>query len=105
MADEDEVVSANNNEEVFVYMGGNMVVPDDVVRAQVHPSVTVIPDSTVCTVYSAFQGRQNLDVIDLCDGLIVIGNDAFIYCYSLRHVNIPHPLSKQLVALLLVGHH
>ena len=51
-----------------------------VVRAQVHPSVTVIPDSTVCTVYSAFQGRQNLDVIDLCDGLIEIGNDAFIYC-------------------------
>ena len=51
MADEDEVVSANNNEEVFVYMGGNMVVPDDVVRAQVHPSVTVIPDSTVCTVH------------------------------------------------------
>ena len=28
MADEDEVVSANNNEEVFVYMGGNMVVSD-----------------------------------------------------------------------------
>ena len=40
MADEDEVVSANNNEEVCVYMGGNMVVPDDVVRAHqvfIHP--------------------------------------------------------------------
>ena len=44
MADEDEVISANNNDEVFEYMGGDMVVPDDVVRAQVHPSVTVIPE-------------------------------------------------------------
>ena len=44
MADEGEVISANNNEEVFEYMGGDMVVPDDVVRARVYPSVTVIPD-------------------------------------------------------------
>ena len=62
-----------------------MVVPDDVVRAQCSSSSIrncVIPDS-------AFQRRQNLEVVDLCDGLIEIGNDAFIYCYSLRHVNIP----------------
>ena len=46
MADEDEVIRANNNDEVFEYMGGyNMVVPDDVVRTQVHPSVTVIPEN------------------------------------------------------------
>ena len=32
-----------NNEEVFVYMGGDMIVPRDVVRVRVHPSVSVIP--------------------------------------------------------------
>ena len=35
MADE-----ASNNAEVFVYMGGDVVVPNDVVRARVHPSVS-----------------------------------------------------------------
>ena len=53
MADEEEVISANNNDEVFVYMGGDMVVPDDVVRAQVHPSVAIIPGR-------AFQSRRKL---------------------------------------------
>ena len=82
MADEDEVNSANNNDEVFEYMGGDMAVPDDVVRAQVHPSVTVIPDR-------AFQCREKLEEIELCEGLLEIGNYAFLYCESLRHVNIP----------------
>ena len=44
MVNEDEVISTNNNDEVFEYMGGDMVVPKEVVRAQVHPSVAVIPD-------------------------------------------------------------
>ena len=36
---------ANNPDDVdvFVYMGEGMIVPNDVVRARVHPSVTVIP--------------------------------------------------------------
>ena len=98
MADEDEVNSANNNDEVFVYMGGDMVVPRDVVRAQVHPSVAVIPEI-------AFQGRQYLEVIDLCEGLTEIGNDAFIECYSLRHVNIPSTVKTIGSFAFGVGHH
>ena len=84
MADEDEVISANSNDydDVFVYMEGEMVVPDDVVRAQVHPSVTVIPDR-------AFQYHQQLEEIELCEGLLEIGDDAFYNCESLNHVNIP----------------
>ena len=74
---------ANNvDSEVFEYMGGDMVVPDDVVRAQVHPSVTVIPNK-------AFYYHTKLEEIELCEGLLEIGNDAFICCESLRHVNIP----------------
>ena len=72
MADEDEVIRANNNntddEEVFVYMGGEASY--DAVRARVHPSVTVIPA-----------------------GLTEIGNnvshDAFYGCHSLKHIHIP----------------
>ena len=85
MADEEELISANND-EVFVYMGGDMVVPMDVVRAQVHPSVTVIPAR-------AFFCHNKLEEIELCEGLTEIGNNAFqqsIYqCSSLKHVNIP----------------
>ena len=70
MANEEEVISANND-DVFEYMGGDMVVPNDVVRAQVHPSVTVIPAM-------AFQFHYRLEEIDLCEGLTEIGNDALI---------------------------
>ena len=82
MADEGEAISANNNDEVFEYMGGDMVVPDDLVRAQVHSSVAVIPER-------AFQYHTKLEEIELCEGLLKIGGCAFIHCRSLKHVNIP----------------
>ena len=81
------MISANNNDEVFVYMGGDMVVPDDVVRAQVHPSVTVIPER-------AFFCHTKLEEIELSEGLIEIGNDAFFHCKALIHVNIPSTTVK-----------
>ena len=37
-------MSDDSSAEIFVYMGGDMEVPDDVVRVRVHPSVTVIPE-------------------------------------------------------------
>ena len=43
---------SNNNTEVFIYTEG-AVVPEDVVRVRVHPTVTVIPGQ-------AFYKRQNL---------------------------------------------
>ena len=36
---------SNNNTEVFVYAEGS-VVPEDVVRVRVHPTVTAIPEHT-----------------------------------------------------------
>ena len=86
MADEDEVISANDS-EVFVYMGGYMVVPDDVVRAQVHPSVTVIPEN-------AFQFRYKLEEIDLCEGLLEIGKHALSQCRSLKRIQVPSSVTK-----------
>jgi len=59
-----------NNETSFIYMGGDMVVPRDVKRVRVHPSVTVIPER-------AFYKREKLKEIELCDGLLEIGSKAF----------------------------
>lgn len=76
MADE-----ANNDAEVFMYTEG-VTVPRDVVYVQVHPSVTVIPPK-------AFQLRQKLEDVELCEGLLEIGNDAFYECVALKRITIP----------------
>ena len=75
-------MSDNSSAEVFVYMGGDMVVPDDVVRVRVHPSVTAIPEK-------AFQNRWQLQEIELCDGILEIRAWAFQSCKSLRNITIP----------------
>lgn len=77
----DEGNNINNNTEVFVYTEG-VVVPHDVVRVQVHPSVTIIPEG-------AFGNRQQLEEVVLCEGLLEIGEAAFQYCKSLKRISIP----------------
>lgn len=71
--------------EVFTYMGESSIVPNDVVRVRVHPSVTEIP-------YRAFAERNDLEEVELCDGLLEIGNEAFKDCKSLRQINFPSTL-------------
>jgi len=69
--------------EVFVYMGeGGPAVPRDVFRVRVHPSVTRIPAE-------AFEYRKLLQEIELCDGLLEIGDDAFSGC-DLVAISIPN---------------
>ena len=74
------------NNETFVYMGGDMVVPQDVVRVRVHPSVTVIPEK-------AFYERRRLEEVELSDGLLEIGSYAFDMGWSersaLKRMRIP----------------
>ena len=70
-----------SNTEVFVYTEG-IEVPQDVVRVRVHPSVTVIPDR-------AFNRRYKLEEVELYDGLLEIGEEAFNYCTALQQINIP----------------
>jgi hypothetical protein len=60
--------------DVFVYTGtGGAEVPDDVVRVRVDPSVTSIPGR-------AFYQRRKLAEVELCEGLVEIGDDSFADC-------------------------
>jgi hypothetical protein len=73
--------------EVFVYtepLGER--VPRDVVRVWVDPSVTSIPDR-------AFYERNKLTEVELCEGLVEIGEYSFAYCgHSITKINIPASL-------------
>ena len=71
----------NSNTDVFIYTEG-AVVPDDVVRVRVHPSVTVIPER-------AFDYRKKLKEVELCEGLLEIGEMAFMKCDALKRITIP----------------
>jgi len=78
--------STNNNTEVFIYTEG-AVVPQDVVRVRVHPSVTIIPEK-------AFLKRHKLEAVELCEGLLEIYNRAFSECEALKRINIPSTVTK-----------
>ena len=75
--------------EVFVYTGaGGVEVPDDVVRVRVDPSVTSIPTR-------AFRERNKLAEVELCEGLVEIGEWSFARCdHSITKINIPNPLRR-----------
>ncbi|KAL7553673.1 hypothetical protein ACHAWF_016981 [Thalassiosira exigua] len=75
--------SGAGGDDAFVYMGrGGPVVPTDVVRVRVDPSVVAIPAR-------AFEGRKKLEDVELPEGLRHIGEEAFAYCYELRRIRIP----------------
>jgi len=76
----------DTNNEVFVYTEG-AVVPDDVVRVRVHPSVTAIPGE-------AFKRRYKLKEVELCDGLLEIGNSVFEECNALKRVSVPSTVTR-----------
>jgi len=80
------MAESSSNTDVFLYTEG-MVVPDDVVRVRVHPSVTVIPDE-------AFHERKKLEEVELCEGLVEIGRDAFKECWKLSRITIPSFVCK-----------
>ena len=76
-------MSDNNAAEVFVYtdtgVGEGAVVPKDIVRVRIDPSVLVIPEG-------AFFRRSKLETIELHDSLREIGQQAFCNCKALREV-------------------
>jgi len=74
--------STSSAHGVFVYMGPGSVVPRDVTRVRVHPSVRVIADG-------AFEGCHELVEVELCEGLEKIGYYAFFGCRSLERITIP----------------
>ena len=75
--------------EVFVYTGpGGNEAPRDVVRIQIDPSVTSIPAN-------AFYKRKKLTEVELCEGVVEIGNGSFASCdHSIKKINIPNSLMR-----------
>jgi hypothetical protein len=60
-------------DKAFVYTGPGGETPRDIVRVRVDPSVTSIPDN-------AFQVRWKLTEVELCEGLVEIGERSFRCC-------------------------
>eukprot|EP00984_Skeletonema_dohrnii_P012740 scaffold5202_cov133-Skeletonema_dohrnii-CCMP3373.AAC.5 len=69
----------DDTDEVFVYTGGDQVVPNDVRRVRIDKSVKIIPRL-------AFDGLDNLIDVEFHDGIERVGEDAFNGCSSLRGV-------------------
>jgi hypothetical protein len=69
--------------EVFVYtgVGEGAVVPDDVIRVRIDPSVLVILER-------AFSQRYKMETIELHDGIREIGQQAFSNCKALNLVHL-----------------
>eukprot|EP00985_Skeletonema_marinoi_P013198 scaffold6520_cov140-Skeletonema_marinoi.AAC.2 len=71
------MAEAHEDDEIFVYMGGDQVVPMDVRRIKIDRSVTIIPRR-------AFDHRQRLIDVEFHDGIERIEAEAFYGCTSLR---------------------
>ena len=68
---------ARDDDEIFVYMGGDQRVPDGVRRARIHKSVKIVPAR-------AFYNRRQLIYVEFHDDIEIIEKLAFYGCYSLR---------------------
>ena len=68
---------ADNGEDIFVYTGGEQVVPDDVTHVIVDKSVKIIRRR-------AFESRRCLASIEMHDGIEIIEEWAFFNCISLK---------------------
>ena len=75
------------SEQVFIYKQDGPLPPQHIVHAEVHASVTVIPDST-------FEECTKLQSCKLHEGLKEIGYKAFFRCKSLKYMPIPSTVTK-----------
>ena len=74
-------MSEGDNTSVYIYNGVGEV-PEDVTHVRVDPSVTFIPAS-------AFEDREQLEEVELPEGLLTIEPKAFANCYLLSKINLP----------------
>eukprot|EP00986_Skeletonema_menzelii_P003119 scaffold912_cov178-Skeletonema_menzelii.AAC.4 len=67
----------DDDDEIFVYMGGDQRVPDGVRRARIHKSVKIVPER-------AFYYRRQLIYVEFHDDIEIIEELAFECCESLK---------------------
>ncbi len=67
----------DDDDEIFVYMGGDQDVPMGVRRARIHKSVKIVRRR-------AFHCRYQLIYVEFHDEVEIIEEEAFFYCYFLR---------------------
>ena len=65
--------AARDDEEIFVYMGGDQRVPDGVRRAKIHEDVKIVPRE-------AFFRRRQLIYVEFHDDIEIIEEHAFWCC-------------------------
>eukprot|EP00984_Skeletonema_dohrnii_P005414 scaffold1907_cov73-Skeletonema_dohrnii-CCMP3373.AAC.5 len=75
------VVGAQADDDIFIYMGGDQVVPNDVRRVRIDKSVKIIPQR-------AFYGRKHLIDVEFHEGIERIEKYAFFCCVSLMSVKL-----------------
>eukprot|EP00986_Skeletonema_menzelii_P011564 scaffold5994_cov75-Skeletonema_menzelii.AAC.1 len=68
---------ARDDDDIFVYMGGDQRVPQRVRRARIHKSVKIVPEQ-------AFYYRQQLIYVEFHDDIEIIEEQAFEGCISLK---------------------
>ena len=73
---------ADDDSDIFVYMGGDQVVPMNVRRVRIHKSVKIIPNA-------AFYNRHRLVYVEFHDDLETIGRRTFYNCISLPSIKLP----------------
>ena len=71
----------DDDDEVFVYMGGDQQVPDGVRRARIHKDVKIVHAR-------AFYHRRQLISVEFHDGIEIIEEYAFYCCPSLRSIKL-----------------
>ena len=67
---------------IFVYLGGEQVVPRDVTHVRIHRSVKIIPEG-------AFEGREHLLTVETHNEIEKVEEYAFNGCTSLRGIKLP----------------
>jgi hypothetical protein len=79
--EEGGIIQVEGDDEIFIYMGGEQVVPLDVRRVRIDKSVKIIPER-------AFEHRRNLIYVEFHDGIEIIEEWAFHGCRSLRSIKL-----------------
>jgi hypothetical protein len=77
-----EQQAEEDNMNIFVYLGGEQVVPRNVTHVRIDRSVKIIPRE-------AFRGRRALLSVETHDDLEKIEGNAFNRCTSLRGIKLP----------------